>query len=47
MLSLKVKNSLPLPFVPFRQGRGKGTFDEVVLIKITEKMEESAWPVRN
>jgi hypothetical protein len=45
MLSLKVKNALP--FVLSRQGRGKGTFDEVVLIKITKKLEVAAWPVRS
>ena len=26
----KVKNFLPLSFIPSRQGRGKGSFDECV-----------------
>jgi hypothetical protein len=31
--SSKVKNSLPLPFIPYRQGRGKGTSDKVIKVE--------------
>jgi hypothetical protein len=31
MNSQKIKNSLPLPFIPSRKGRGKWTFYEVVI----------------